>query len=81
MSLRQLESGIEVKVEDQGIGILPEEISRVTEPFFRGTNIGVISGLGIGLTIARAAIESHGGSISLQSVPDHGTTVIIEVPL
>ncbi|MCA0458865.1 MAG: PAS domain-containing sensor histidine kinase [Chloroflexi bacterium] len=81
VQLRQLEGHIELRVIDSGIGILPHEQSRIFEPFFRGSNINEVGGLGVGLTIAHAALEAHGGSITLESVPKHGTTVTLRFPL
>ncbi len=77
LRLFQLQNGIELQVADTGIGIAPYELRRIFEPFFRGSNIGEISGLGIGLTIARAAIEAHRGTISVDSQLKRGTTVTI----
>lgn len=57
------------------LGILASEQQRVFEPFFRGSNINEIGGLGLGLAIARDSVEACEGTISLESVPDHGTTV------
>jgi two-component system heavy metal sensor histidine kinase CusS len=64
---------VEVSVEDQGPGI-PEELrERVFEPFFRGpTARGRRAGYGLGLSIAKAAVEAHGGSIALGSAPGGG---------
>ncbi len=78
--LVQVENGIELRVTDRGIGILPQEQPRIFEPFFRGSNINEVGGLGIGLTIARAAIEAHNGILKVESVPKQGTTVIVRIP-
>ncbi len=72
--------GVELNIIDRGIGILPEEQARLFEPFFRGSNIGEIGGLGLGLAIALAAIEAHQGKIRIDSVPRQGTTVRIWLP-
>ncbi len=77
ISLSRKEDGICLRVVDGGIGIPAKEQSRIFEPFFRGSNIGEISGLGIGLTIARAAIEAQGGTIQIAGVAGQGTTVTI----
>ena len=81
VKLSRDEHNIMLRVTDIGIGVLPQELARVFEPFFRGSNISEISGLGVGLTIARAAIEAHNGTIALESVADQGTTVTINIPL
>jgi len=80
VSLSQQEIGVEIKVVDIGIGILPSEQPRLFEPFFRGSNLDELSGLGLGLTIANAAIQVHKGTIAVESVPEQGTTVKIWLP-
>ncbi len=80
VKLRALDNGVELKIVDSGIGILVEEQARLFEPFFRGSNIGEKSGLGLGLTIARSAIEAHGGTLNIESVVGKGTTVYIWLP-
>lgn len=77
VSLSVHNQGVELSVQDTGIGILPEEQARIFEAFFRGSNIGVVSGLGLGLTIAKVCIELHQGTITVESVPGQGTDVRI----
>jgi len=74
------EKGMTIQVIDSGIGIPPKELPRIFEPFFRGSNINEISGLGVGLTIARAAIEAHNGSITVESAVKQGSTFTIWLP-
>jgi signal transduction histidine kinase len=71
---------IVIHVIDTGIGFVPEELHRVFEPFFRGSNINELSGLGIGLTLARDAIQALHGSIAIHSQPSQGTTVTLSIP-
>lgn len=73
--------GVVMSVRDEGIGILPEELPRVFDPFFRGSNIGETRGLGLGLTVARAVADAHRGTIVVESQPDQGTRVTIRLPL
>jgi PAS domain S-box-containing protein len=72
---------IELKVIDHGIGILPDERERIFEPFFRGSNINEVPGLGIGLSIVQKAIASHHGTIDLTSEAGKGTHVTVKLPL
>ncbi len=72
--------GAKLTVTDQGVGILSHELTRIFDPFFRGTNIGEIRGLGLGLTIARATIAAHHGTLSITSAPERGTTVTLWLP-
>jgi signal transduction histidine kinase len=67
--------GLTVAVEDQGQGIPPEQLPRVFDPFWQGGANGRRTGLGLGLVIARAIVEAHGGRIAIESVVGSGTTV------
>jgi PAS domain S-box-containing protein len=71
---------LEIAVTDTGIGIPPNDIPRIFEPFFRGSNIGEIGGLGIRMALARAAVEAHGGTIGVDSTLGKGTTFTIRLP-
>jgi C4-dicarboxylate-specific signal transduction histidine kinase len=59
-----------VSVRDSGVGFSVEEIDRMFEPFFTTT----AHGMGLGLSICRTIIDSHGGLISARPNPDHGLT-------
>jgi len=72
---------IVVTCTDKGIGILPEDLTNLYEPFFRGKNIGIIKGYGIGLSLCRKIIDFHTGNISIESVPEKGTIVTIALPI
>jgi PAS domain S-box-containing protein len=80
LQLEQGDSGITLRVVDTGIGILPDEQQRIFEPFYRGSNIDEIGGLGLGLTLAQAAIEAHNGTIRVSSAPAQGTIVTVWLP-
>jgi signal transduction histidine kinase len=71
------ESLVRVEVSDTGEGITPEDLPRVFERSFRGersrTRAGTWDGAGLGLAIARGLIEAHGGEISVESRPGHGS--------
>jgi signal transduction histidine kinase/ActR/RegA family two-component response regulator len=72
-----------VDVEDTGIGIRPELLSRIFAPFEQGINVYTrpFGGLGLGLTISRAVAEAHGGSLSVSSAgPGLGATFTLEIP-
>jgi signal transduction histidine kinase len=71
-----------VSVADQGIGIAPEHLNRLFEKFFRiksGLGRHVV-GVGLGLPIARAIVESHGGNIWAESQVGQGTTLYFTLP-
>jgi PAS domain S-box-containing protein len=69
-------------VIDDGIGIPKAEQARLFDRFFRSSNASdnVIPGTGLGLTIARAIVEAHGGTIDLESSPNAGTLARISIP-
>ena len=68
-------------IKDQGIGISPEDQQRLFESFHRGGNVGKISGTGLGLTIAKKAVDLHGGKIAVKSEVGVGTTFSVAIPL
>jgi signal transduction histidine kinase len=66
---------------DEGVGIAPENISRVFEPFFRGNDTRNVYGHGIGLSLVKKIVELHLGHIDIQSTLGKGTTVILQLPI
>jgi signal transduction histidine kinase len=67
---------VEVLVTDSGVGIAPENLSRVFEPHFT-TKAG---GTGLGLAIVRQTIRHHGGTITVASEPGKGSTFTVTLP-
>jgi two-component system phosphate regulon sensor histidine kinase PhoR len=65
------ENEARVEVIDSGIGILPEDLPRLFNDFFRGSNVGS-KGTGLGLSISKRIVEAHGGRIWAES-PDPET--------
>jgi len=71
----------ELSVIDQGIGMTPEQLERVFDKFYRAdASNTAISGLGLGMSIARKIVEMHGGRIWLTSVKGEGTTATFTLP-
>jgi two-component system phosphate regulon sensor histidine kinase PhoR len=62
---------VRVEVIDSGIGVLPEDLPRLFNDFFRGSNVGS-KGTGLGLSISKRIVEAHGGRIWAES-PDPET--------
>jgi two-component system sensor histidine kinase BaeS len=74
---------VELAVADEGEGIAPEYLGRVFERFFRSdaSRTRARGGSGIGLTIARAIVEAHRGSIQAESEGlDHGARFVVRLP-
>ena len=76
-------SEVTISVADQGLGIAPEHLHQLFEKFFRaktGLSRNVV-GSGLGLPIAHAIVESHGGRIWAESTVDQGSTFYFTLPL
>ncbi len=69
-----------IKIVDYGIGIPEEDKKRLFETFFRASNVDNIQGTGLGLTIVKQYVESHSGSIDVQSEEGFGTTFSLRFP-
>ena len=74
------QSNLEITIQDFGIGIPDDEIDLIFNPFFRGTNVKMIPGMGLGLSVVRVLTESLGGQIYLCSKINEGTIIRIVIP-
>ncbi len=74
------EQYVKVIFEDKGIGIHEEDIQKIIEPFYRGTNTAGIPGTGIGLSLVDQIIKNHNGTISINSKPGEGTRITLLLP-
>ncbi|HIK41257.1 ATP-binding protein [Thermoleptolyngbya sp. M55_K2018_002] len=70
---------IGLQVKDEGIGIPPEALPQLFEPFHRASNVGEIPGTGLGLAIAKRCIDLHGGQISVESTLGEGTVFTVQL--
>ncbi len=71
-----------IEVVDTGVGIPPDEIAGIFEPFQKGSgNRPAVSGAGLGLAIVREVVEQMGGKITVQSTLNQGSTFTILLPL
>lgn len=72
-----------IQIKDSGIGMEPELLACVVRPFHRLRSAfdGKNQGAGLGLPFAKAVVELHGGTLSLESLVGHGTTVTIALPI
>ncbi|MDZ8085305.1 MAG: ATP-binding protein [Nostoc sp. DedQUE12b] len=69
------------QIRDRGMGIPLKDQTYLFQTFYRASNVGVIQGTGLGLTIVKKCVELHGGHIQLESEQGVGTTVIVTLPL
>jgi PAS domain S-box-containing protein len=69
-----------VRIRDHGIGIDPEQLSRIFGRFERAVSARSYGGLGLGLYIARQIVDAHGGRIAVESRPGEGSLFTIELP-
>mgnify|MGYP001221581611 CR=1 FL=1 len=77
---RQAEKFI-LRVIDRGIGIPPEHLPHIFEPFYRAPDVKAINGTGLGLSIVKDCVTRHGGEIDITSELGIGTTVTICLPI
>jgi signal transduction histidine kinase len=77
VTIDAMEDQVALRISDTGTGIAPELMSTLFEPFERRDNSHAS---GVGLAVAKAIVEAHGGKISVRSVVDKGTTVDIRLP-
>jgi signal transduction histidine kinase len=69
-----------VSVADTGRGIPADELPRIWDRLFRGDTSRAERGLGLGLSLVKAIVEAHGGSVSVSSEPGRGSTFTVRLP-
>jgi signal transduction histidine kinase len=76
-------SALTFAVQDSGIGIPENDLPRLFEKFYRGTNREALSqrGTGLGLAIVKSIAERHGGSVWVESALGKGSTFYLQIPL
>jgi signal transduction histidine kinase len=72
---------VELSVRDHGIGFSPDRLGAFFDPFERGVAREHFGGLGLGLYVAKAIVDAHGGSIRATSSPGEGATFVVRLPL
>jgi signal transduction histidine kinase len=77
------EQNVRVTVEDTGYGIPEADLNKVFEKFFRVQNKRTrhTTGTGLGLSIVKGLLEGMGGTITVKSTPDAGTTFTVIIPV
>ena len=78
IGLRETTGGLELSVEDRGVGIESSEVDEVFDPFFGDRPAGV--GGGLGLTVCLRIIERHGGALQIENQGRAGTRVTVLLP-
>jgi signal transduction histidine kinase len=81
IALRAVHNGaapaVEIVISDTGVGIPPDQLGRIFEPYFTTK----AKGTGLGLALVRQTIHDHGGSIGVASEPGRGTSFTVTLPL
>jgi signal transduction histidine kinase len=80
LAARQESGHVVLSISDTGVGIPAEELPRVFDPFFRGTNSRREQGFGLGLSTVKSIVEAHGWSIDVSSKVGQGTTFTMRLP-
>nr|WP_309143851.1 ATP-binding protein [Oscillatoria sp. HE19RPO] len=79
IQIQKVENWVEIRIADNGAGILPEIQAKIFYHLFTTKAVG--KGTGLGLAIARQIIEEkHGGFIQVNSIMEQGTELIISLP-
>jgi signal transduction histidine kinase len=73
ISLRPDNGYLEIKFADTGVGIMPEDLAQIFEPYYSTKETGI----GLGLPLTKKIIEEHGGKIDVESGPGRGTTFTV----
>jgi signal transduction histidine kinase len=82
ISASETRDRVQIRVEDTGPGIQPEDLGHLFDRFYRGdkSRQRASGGSGLGLAIAKSIVEIHGGNIRAESTPGEGSAFIIELP-
>jgi PAS domain S-box-containing protein len=83
VAIERFANNARVAVENRGRGIPEEDVHDLFKRFFRARAArgGRVTGIGLGLYIAKALVEAHGGTIDVESIPDETTTFRFTLPL
>lgn len=80
LNLFQQDENQVLQVSDEGIGISPDDLARLFEPYHRAEDVGHIKGIGLGLPIVKDFVELHSGRIEVESNLGKGTTFTVFLP-
>lgn len=79
LSLETLDDRVQFSIRDTGLGIPEPELARIFERY--GQTYGTHGGTGLGLFISRRIVEAHGGQLTVESKPGHGSTFRFTIPI
>ncbi|MFJ1456006.1 sensor histidine kinase [Nocardia sp. N2S4-5] len=79
VSLRETGDGVVVSVTDDGVGVAPDELDKLTTRFYRGA-AAAAGGTGLGLPIAAALAQRHRGTLTVSAVRPHGLRASVRLP-
>ncbi|SFU75390.1 Signal transduction histidine kinase [Pustulibacterium marinum] len=80
ITLKESQEKLQISIQDEGIGIPPQELAFLKQPFYRSTNAGTFEGNGLGFSIAAIILEAHHIQMHLQSQLNTGTTITVTIP-
>lgn len=80
IELQQTPKEVTISIRDEGPGVKAEEESILTTPFYRGGNIMHADGFGLGLSIAKRAVERHSGTLIISNRKQGGLEVVVHLP-
>jgi signal transduction histidine kinase len=81
VGLEATDASFQISITDEGIGIPAGDQDNIFDVFFRGSNAESRPGVGVGLTVAKLAVEAHNGTITFQQNAPCGSTFTMHVPL
>lgn len=81
ISAHQVGQEIQIEVADKGIGIPPQDLTRVFDKFYRVQRPDYVTGTGLGLSICKGFVEAHGGHIWAENRPGGGTVIKLTLPI